>query len=338
MRCRSQTRAMSARSELQLPGPSRTAGAAVLLRRRRLPRLGRVPDAARTRPGRRVRRRARPGPDSRRPVRRVRAAAGGQPGPRRAPPDWRRRWTRRCAVHSRCRRPALLLERAAAQPGAPAVDEVLGCPLLTVRQGRVSFTPRAVRPLSHRRAPGYRQRRTRPRSPASLEDPRHADLRELAVAIERDDDRRFGPAARSRRRRPARGRGQAGQFGAGVSARAAGRGRRPPHRGQGGHRRRGTATGQPRRPRLSRRPLADARPAQRPRGRPAQASPAAACAAGRFSPRWPRCWTPPTPGAQPRCAGCATRGTPRRSAPSSRPPTALAGPHPPVPTACRPAS
>lgn len=35
---------------------------------------------------------------------------------------------------------SLLLERAGAQPGAPAADTVLGCPLLAVRQGRVSFT------------------------------------------------------------------------------------------------------------------------------------------------------------------------------------------------------
>ena len=45
---------------------------------------------------------------------------------------------------------ALLLERAVMAPGAPDVDKVLACPLLTVRQGRVSFSHEQFRPVSRR--------------------------------------------------------------------------------------------------------------------------------------------------------------------------------------------
>ena len=137
------------RVELQLPAASRTAGAAVLLRRCRLSRLGRVPDAPRTRPGRRVRRRARPGPDSRRPVRRVRAAAGGQPGPRRAPPagggDGREgaQLTHGAGGHSApgARRDPAGRARRGHRAGLPAADRPPG-------QGELQ--PRAVRPVPHR--------------------------------------------------------------------------------------------------------------------------------------------------------------------------------------------
>ena len=111
---------------------------------------------------------------------------------------------------------ALLLERAVMAPGAPDVDKVLACPLLTVRQGRVSFSHEQFR-----RFLAAEHLVIGTAGPAalarSLEDPRHADLRELAVAIERDDDRRSELllALADEKLLVA---AVAGQFGAGVSA------------------------------------------------------------------------------------------------------------------------
>ena len=225
--------------ELQLPGASRTAGAAGLLRRRRLSRFGRVPDPARTRPGRRVRRRARPG-RRQPPTCSTRTCGGRADGPVRsalrllaAEMDAKVR----SYAHGSGGLPAPGTRADA--PAAPAVDTVLGCPLLAVGQGRVSFRHEQFgrfltaehlvisAPDPAALAPG-------------LEDPRHADLRELAVGIERDDDRRFGLllALADERLLVA---AEAGQFGTGISDPAAGRGRRRPHRGQGGHSDRGTA-------------------------------------------------------------------------------------------------
>ena len=115
---------------------------------------------------------------------------------------------------------ALLLERAVMAPGAPDVDKVLACPLLTVRQGRVSFSHEQFR-----RFLAAEHLVIGTAGPAalarSLEDPRHADLRELAVAIERDDDRRSELllALADEKLLVA---AVAGQFGAGVSARLRG--------------------------------------------------------------------------------------------------------------------
>jgi Nuclease-related domain len=109
---------------------------------------------------------------------------------------------------------SLLLERTRPQP---AVDTVLGCPLLAVRQGRVSFRhERFGRFLTAEKLvidapdPAALARR--------LEDPRHADLRQFAVGIERDDDRRFGLllALADEQLLAA---AEAGQFGAGISTR-----------------------------------------------------------------------------------------------------------------------
>jgi hypothetical protein len=81
---------------------------------------------------------------------------------------------------------SLLLERAA----APSVDSVLNCPLLDVGQGRVSFRhEQFARFLT---AEHLVIEAPRPAELArALGDPRHADLREFAAGIERDDDRRF---------------------------------------------------------------------------------------------------------------------------------------------------
>jgi hypothetical protein len=114
----------------------------------------------------------------------------------------------------------LLLERTGTQPGAPSADTVLACPLLAVRQGRLSFRhEQFARFLAAERlvieAP----------DPATLarklEDPRHTDLREFALGIERDDDRRFDLllALADEKLLVA---AEAGQFGAGVSARLRG--------------------------------------------------------------------------------------------------------------------
>lgn len=115
---------------------------------------------------------------------------------------------------------SLLLERARTLPAGPAVDTVLGCPLLAVGQGRVSFRHEQLgRFLTAEHlvvsAP----------DPAALArglgDPRHADLRELAVGIERDDDRRFSLllALADERLLVA---AEAGQFGTGISTRLRG--------------------------------------------------------------------------------------------------------------------
>jgi hypothetical protein len=85
---------------------------------------------------------------------------------------------------------SLLLERWGTQPAAPSVDSVLGCPLLAVGQGRVSFRhEQFARFLTAEylviEAPGPAELARK------LEDPRHTDLREFALGIERDDDRRF---------------------------------------------------------------------------------------------------------------------------------------------------
>jgi hypothetical protein len=115
---------------------------------------------------------------------------------------------------------SLLLERTGTQPAAPGVDSVLGCPLLAVSQGRVSFRhEQFARFLTAEHlvieAPG----------PADLarmlEDPRHTDLREFALGIERDNDRRFDlllALADEKLLVAAAG----GQFGAGVAARLRG--------------------------------------------------------------------------------------------------------------------
>jgi hypothetical protein len=115
---------------------------------------------------------------------------------------------------------SLLLERTGTRPAVPSVDSVLGCPLLAVGQGRVSFRhEQFARFLTAEHlvieAPG----------PADLarmlEDPRHIDLREFALGIERDDDRRFDlllAFADEKLLVAAAG----GQFGAGVSARLRG--------------------------------------------------------------------------------------------------------------------
>jgi hypothetical protein len=112
---------------------------------------------------------------------------------------------------------SLSLERARMQPAAAAADTVLGCPLLAVRQGRVSFRhEQLARFLTAEHlvidAPD-------PAALArSLEDPRHADLREFAVGIERDDDRRFGLllALADEKLLVA---AEVGRYGAGISAR-----------------------------------------------------------------------------------------------------------------------
>jgi hypothetical protein len=115
---------------------------------------------------------------------------------------------------------SLLLERAGAQPGAPAVDVVLGCPLLAVRQGRVSFTHEQFgRFLT---AEHLVIDSTGPAALAGkLNDPRHTGLRAFAVTIERDDNRRSDlllELADADLLEAA----EAGQFGAGVSARVHG--------------------------------------------------------------------------------------------------------------------
>jgi hypothetical protein len=111
----------------------------------------------------------------------------------------------------------LLLERAGTQPAA---DIVLACPLLSVGQGRVSFRHEqfsrflnAEHLVIDAPDPAALARR--------LEDPRHTDLREFAVAIERHNDRRSDLlVALADEKLLAAGVG--GQFGAGVSARLRG--------------------------------------------------------------------------------------------------------------------
>ena len=112
---------------------------------------------------------------------------------------------------------SLLLERAAAGPGAPAVDTVLACPLLTVRQGRVSFTYEqfgrfltAEHLVIGSAAPTALV--------GELKDPRHTDLREFAVTIERDDNRRADLLLELADEDLLQA-AEAGQFGAGVSTR-----------------------------------------------------------------------------------------------------------------------
>lgn len=114
----------------------------------------------------------------------------------------------------------LLLERAGTQLTAPSVDTVLGCQLLAVRQGRVSFRhEQFARFLSAEHLvieapdPAALARR--------LEDPWHTDLREFAVGIERDDDRRFDLllALADEKLLVA---AESGQFGTGLSARLRG--------------------------------------------------------------------------------------------------------------------
>jgi hypothetical protein len=115
---------------------------------------------------------------------------------------------------------SLLLERAGARPDAPAVDVVLGCPLLAVRQGRVSFThEQFARFLT---AEHLVIDSADPAALAGeLNDPRHTGLRAFAVTIERDDNRRSDlllELAEAGLLEAA----EAGQFGAGVSARVRG--------------------------------------------------------------------------------------------------------------------
>jgi Nuclease-related domain len=114
----------------------------------------------------------------------------------------------------------LLLERAGTRPGAPAVDTVLGCPLLAVRQGRVSFTHEqfgrfltAEHLVIDSADPAVLA--------GGLTNPRHTDLRAFAVAIERDDNRRSDlllELADAGLLEAA----EAGQFGTGVSVRVRG--------------------------------------------------------------------------------------------------------------------
>jgi hypothetical protein len=115
---------------------------------------------------------------------------------------------------------SLLLERWGTQPAVPDVDSVLGCPLLAVGQGRVSFRhEQFARFLT---AEDLVIEAPRPAELArSLEDPRHTDLREFALGIERDDDRRFDLllALADEKLLVA---AVDGQFGAGVSARLRG--------------------------------------------------------------------------------------------------------------------
>ena len=115
---------------------------------------------------------------------------------------------------------SLLLERAAAGPASPAVDEVLGCPLLAVRQGRVSFTHEQFgRFLT---AEHLVIGSADPAALAGeLKDPRHTDLREFAVAIERDDSRR-ADLLLDLADEDLLEAAEAGVFGAGVSARVRG--------------------------------------------------------------------------------------------------------------------
>jgi hypothetical protein len=115
---------------------------------------------------------------------------------------------------------SLLLERWGTQPAVPSVDSVLGCPLLAVGQGRVSFRHEqfarfltAEHLVIEASGPAGLAR--------SLDDPRHTDLREFALGIERDDDRRFDLllALADEKLLVA---AVDGQFGAGVSARLRG--------------------------------------------------------------------------------------------------------------------
>jgi hypothetical protein len=115
---------------------------------------------------------------------------------------------------------SLLLERARAQQGAPAVDTVLGCPLLAVRQGRASFTHEqfgrfltAEHLVIGSADPAALA--------AALKDPRHTDLCEFAVAIERDDNRRSDLLLELADEDLLEA-AEAGQFGTGVSTRVRG--------------------------------------------------------------------------------------------------------------------
>ena len=228
---------------------------------------------------------------------------------------------------------SLLLERAAAGPGAPAVDTVLACPLLTVRQGRVSFTYEqfgrfltAEHLVIGSAAPTALV--------GELKDPRHTDLREFAVTIERDDNRRadllLGLADEDLLQAA-----EAGQFGAGVSTRV-----------------RDALTSL-----LTEAKAATAAAELHP---PAEAAAIMGChwqmpglrsareaalltVAGRSLRRGSYLTEVAAllDATDTRCAAemrrYAKRGTPRRSAPSSRPPTAQAGLRPRVASACLPA-
>jgi hypothetical protein len=114
----------------------------------------------------------------------------------------------------------LILERAGTRPGAPTVDTVLGCPLLAVRQARVSFTHEQFG-----RFLTAEQLVIDSADPAALagelNDPRHTDLRAFAVTIERDDTRRSDLLLELADEGLLEA-AEAGQFGAGVSARVRG--------------------------------------------------------------------------------------------------------------------
>jgi nuclease-like protein len=115
---------------------------------------------------------------------------------------------------------SLLLERAGTPPDGPDPDAVLGNPLLTVGQGRVSFRHEQFgRFLA---AEHLVVGTPNPEALArALEDPRHADLREFAVGIEQDEDRRLDLllALADEQLLAA---ADVGQFGAGITARLRG--------------------------------------------------------------------------------------------------------------------